>query len=111
MFTHSPNKPKKFKKTLSAKRLMELFFCHKKGVLMVEFMQCRTTITSYVYCESLKEVRKAIQNKNCGMLTSGLVLLHDNARPHTSASARSRAQLEHFKWELFDHPLYSPDQL
>jgi hypothetical protein len=39
------------------------------------------------------------------MLTSGVVLLHDNACPHTAA----RAQLEHVNWELFDHPAYRPD--
>jgi transposase len=43
------------------------------------------------------------------MLTSGLlvVLLHGNARPHTASD--TRAHLEHFHWELFDHPPYSPD--
>jgi transposase len=41
------------------------------------------------------------------MLTSVVVLLHDNARPHTAA--RTRALLEHFDWELFDHTPYSPD--
>jgi histone-lysine N-methyltransferase SETMAR len=41
------------------------------------------------------------------MLTSGVVLLHDNARPH--AAAHTQALLEHFNWELFDHPLHSPD--
>jgi transposase len=41
------------------------------------------------------------------MLTSGVVILHDNVHPHTAA--RTRALLEHFNWELFDHPPYSPD--
>jgi hypothetical protein len=41
------------------------------------------------------------------MLTSGVVLLHDNAPLHTAA--RNRALLGHFIWELFDHHLYSPD--
>jgi transposase len=41
------------------------------------------------------------------MVTSGVVLLHDNACPHTVA--RTRGLLEHFNWELFDHPSYSPD--
>jgi histone-lysine N-methyltransferase SETMAR len=41
------------------------------------------------------------------MLTPGVLLLHENDRLHTAA--RSRAQLEHFNWELFDHPPYSPD--
>jgi transposase len=41
------------------------------------------------------------------MLTSGVVLLHDNACLHTAA--HTRALLEHFNWELFDHQPYSPD--
>jgi transposase len=41
------------------------------------------------------------------MLTYGVVLLHDNARPYTAA--RNRALLEQFNWELFDHRPYSPD--
>jgi histone-lysine N-methyltransferase SETMAR len=41
------------------------------------------------------------------MLTSGIVDLHDNARPNTAA--RTRPLLAHFDWELFDHPPYSPD--
>jgi hypothetical protein len=30
-----------------------------------------------------------------------------NARPHTAA--HTRVLFEHFNWELFDHPTYSPD--
>jgi hypothetical protein len=41
------------------------------------------------------------------MLISSIVLLHDTARPHTAA--RTKALLELFNWELFDHPPYSPD--
>jgi hypothetical protein len=41
------------------------------------------------------------------MLTAGEVLLHDNARPHTAV--RTPALIDHFNWELFDHPPYSPD--
>jgi histone-lysine N-methyltransferase SETMAR len=41
------------------------------------------------------------------MLASVVVLLHYNARPHTTAC--TRALLGHSNWELFDHPPYSPD--
>jgi transposase len=41
------------------------------------------------------------------MLTSSVVLLHDNARTLTAAC--TRALLEHLNWGLFDHPPYSPD--
>jgi hypothetical protein len=52
--THSP-KPKNFKQTLSARKLMVTVFWDRKGVLMVEFMQQATTITSEEYCETLKK--------------------------------------------------------
>jgi transposase len=41
------------------------------------------------------------------MLTSDVVLLHDNACSHKAAC--TRALLHHFNWELFDRPPYSPD--
>jgi hypothetical protein len=60
-----------------------------------------------VYCETLKNLRKAIQNKRHGLLAPGVMFLHDNAGPHTAT--RSPTLLEHFFWELFDHHSYSPD--
>jgi histone-lysine N-methyltransferase SETMAR len=87
---------------------METAFWYRNVVLMVEFMQKGTTITSDVYCETLKKkLLRTIQNKMYGMLISGVVVLHDNTRPHTAA--RTRALLQYFNWELFDHPPYSPD--
>ncbi|KAJ4447820.1 hypothetical protein ANN_09828 [Periplaneta americana] len=59
------------------------------------------------YCETLRKLRLAIQNKRRGMLTAGVVLLHDNARPHTAR--RTAAVLTEFGWELFHHLPYSPD--
>jgi hypothetical protein len=41
------------------------------------------------------------------MLTYGVVLLRDRSFPHRAA--RTRALLENFNWELFDHPPYSHD--
>jgi transposase len=41
------------------------------------------------------------------MLTYGVVLLHDNTHPHTAAD--TRALLQNFNWEFFDHPPDSPD--
>jgi hypothetical protein len=49
---HSPNKRKKFKQ-MSARKLMAVVFWYRKWVLMVEFMQQGTTVTSEVYCKTL----------------------------------------------------------
>jgi hypothetical protein len=92
MHTHSPNKPKKFKQTLYARKLMATVFWGGKGVLMVKLMQQGTTM-SVVYCEKLKKkLCRVIQNKRCGILTCGVVLLHDNACPHTAAHIQSTTE-------------------
>jgi transposase len=41
------------------------------------------------------------------VLIDGVELLHDSAHP--LAATRTQALLEHFNWELLDHPPYSPD--
>ena len=107
MHTHSPNKPKKFKQTLSNRKMMATIFWDCKGILLTEFMTPGTTITSEVYCEMLHKLRRSIQNKWWGMLSKGVVLLHDNPRPHTTA--RTNALIKLFNWEVFDHPPYIPD--
>jgi hypothetical protein len=98
---------KKFKQTSACQKADGNSFLGQdwKGVLMVEFMQRGTTLTSeenYMLNIKKKKLCRAIPNKRRGMLTSGVVLLHVNARTHTVA--RTRALLEHFNWELFDHP-------
>jgi transposase len=61
-----------------------------------------------VYCETLSICIGLFRTK--GMeCWHGVVLFHDNARLHTHTAAHTRALLEHFSWDLFDHPLYSPD--
>jgi hypothetical protein len=56
MHMHTPNKPNKFKQTLSAKKLMTCVFWDGKGALMMEFMLQGAIITSEMYYETLKAV-------------------------------------------------------
>jgi hypothetical protein len=64
-----------------------------KRVLIVEFVQQKTTM-SEVYCETLKKLRQAIQNKRHGMLTSGVMLFYDNVCLRTAS--HTRVPLKHF---------------
>ncbi|GBM72519.1 hypothetical protein AVEN_263464-1 [Araneus ventricosus] len=50
---------------------------------------------------------EAIRLKRPGMLNDGVILLHDNARPHTAR--KTQELLQKFKWEVWSHPPYSPD--
>jgi len=82
-------------------------FWGRKGVLLVDFLPQGSTINAGVYCNTLKKLHRAIQNKRHGMLSLGLVTIHDNARPHIAAAMQNL--ITTFGWEQFDHPPYSPD--
>lgn len=58
---------------------------------------------------SNSEVRSVIRFLCRGKLSSGIILLQDNTRPHTAA--KTKEKIQNFRWELFDHPPYSPDFL
>jgi hypothetical protein len=45
LHTHSPNKQKGFKQTFSARKMIATAFWYKRGELILEFMQQRTSIT------------------------------------------------------------------
>jgi len=104
--TGSP-KRKKFKQTFSTRKITCTVVWDRQGVLLVEFFPQGTTINSAVYCETLKKMRRAIQNKRRGMLSATILLLHDNARPHSVAQTQDL--ITSFKLEQMDHPPYSPD--
>ncbi|GBM81439.1 hypothetical protein AVEN_11288-1 [Araneus ventricosus] len=100
--THSPVRVKA-KQTLSQLKIMVSMFWDRHGALLVYFMQHGTTINAVAYGQTLRKLRRAIQNKRHGMLIEGILLLHDNARPHTAA--QTQVLLDSFGWEVLDHPL------
>ncbi|GBN60834.1 hypothetical protein AVEN_202160-1 [Araneus ventricosus] len=82
---------------------MASVFWDRHGVLLVDFVQRGTTINAVAYGQTLRKLSRAIQNKRRGMLTEGILLLYDNARPHPAA--QTRALLDSFGWEVLGHPL------
>ncbi|GBL97727.1 hypothetical protein AVEN_248668-1 [Araneus ventricosus] len=58
------------------------------------------TINAAVSCPALGELRRAI-------LTSEVVLIHDNACSLNAVVTRQL--LEQFKWDVSNHPAYSPN--
>jgi len=66
------------------------------------------TVTSATYADLLKNhLRPAIKSKRRGRLSTGVLLQHDNARPHTARSAV--ATIQDLSFECLPHPSYSPD--
>lgn len=53
----------------------------------------------------LQKLGRAVWNKQRGMLSSGVVLLHENTWSHTAGLMQWL--IEPFKWYIFDHPPYN----
>ena len=74
---------------------------------MLKWLPEGRTINSQYYCEVLCELRAAIKELRRGKLTAGVLLQHDNARPHTSAQTQD--VIRELGFTQIPHPPYSPD--
>jgi histone-lysine N-methyltransferase SETMAR len=71
---------------------------------VIRFLRLKGTSPAEIHRQ---RVEVAIRRKRPGLLRRGVVLLHDNARPHTAN--RTCELLWRYNWEVLDHPPYSPD--
>ena len=66
------------------------------------------TVNSAMYADLLKNhLRPAIKSKRRGLLSTGVLLQHDNPWPHIARSTVARNQ--DLSFECLPHPPYSPD--
>ena len=98
---------KQFKVTPLAGKVMLTVFWDCQGVLLTEFQQHDHTVMSASYCTFLMKLCAAFCWKQPGLLTKGMLLLHENACPHSAN--QTTAMLRSFNWEVLHHPLYSTD--
>jgi len=68
---------------------MATIFSDYKGVLLVDYLPQKTTMTKPYYGEVLTNLRQAVKEKRRGILTRGPLLLHGNAPAHMSRVARA----------------------
>lgn len=99
--------PVKAKTRLSAGKVLATVFWDYRGVLLIDFLHERRTVNAAYYCQLLESSKAAYRNRRRGMPIRNVILLHDNARPHTAILTRDK--LEKMHWEILDHPPYSPD--
>jgi hypothetical protein len=88
---------------------MATVFWDVHGILLFDFTPPGSTINAAAYQETLKRFEEAIRRKSPGLLTKGLgvLLLHDNVRPHSAAATVNL--LNSWDWEILPYPPYSPD--
>jgi len=103
--TSSP-KSKKVRVQRPASKVMLTFFWDYSGPIL-EHMPRGSTVTSATYSNLRENLKPAIRQKRRGFLTTGVSLLHDNAKPHTATATVST--IEELLFESIPHPPYSPD--
>ncbi|GBM81402.1 Mariner Mos1 transposase [Araneus ventricosus] len=86
----------------SADKVMTTVSFDCEGVVYTEFKRKGRTINAESNCETLRGLLKALKNKRRGKLSKGIVLLHDNARPHKARA--TQGLLFSFGWEVRQHP-------
>ena len=105
-----PSSPanKKFKTQVSAGKVMLTIFWDVNGPILVHFQEEGQTVTGARCSDMLvNELKPVIRSKRRGLLSKRVLLLHDNARPHTATHAVDT--LRALKFEVLKHPPYSPD--
>ena len=101
--TSSPTKMK-FKQTTSTRKFTCTIFWDRKVVLPVDFLPQGSAMNAGVCCNTLQKFHCVVHNKLCVMFSWGVVMIHDNTRPHTAMEN----VITTFCWEQFDHPPYGP---
>jgi histone-lysine N-methyltransferase SETMAR len=99
--------PVKAKTQPSTGKVMAMVSWDYKGVLHINFLHYQKTISAVYYCDLLEKVRAACRSKRRSFSIRDVLLLHDNARPHTAALAQKK--LAELYWTALEHPPYSPD--
>lgn len=74
-------------------------------VLLEEYLLSGWTVNSKAYCETLLELRRAIQNKRRGKLSKKIVLRQDNVRVHTSKLTTCSRKISNGKYFLIQYIL------
>ena len=90
-------RPKKFKTEPSAGKVMATGFWDAQGVVMLDFLAKKSTITGAYYANLLDQLRTAIREKRRGKLSKGILLQQDNARVHTCKIAMDAVELNGYE--------------
>ena len=83
---------------------MATVFWDAQGVIILDFLAKKSTITVAYYANFLDQLRTVFREKHRGKLSKGILLQQDNAKVHTFKIA-----VERNGYELIPHPAYSPD--
>ncbi|KFM71358.1 hypothetical protein X975_11169, partial [Stegodyphus mimosarum] len=83
------SRPKKARTSTKTGKVMLTSVFHVDGPLLLEWLPTGTTVTAATYCATLQILRQTIKNLRLGILSCGVILLYDNARPHVAVQCQT----------------------
>ena len=93
---------------LNAKKALLCVWWDWKGIIYWEVLPYGQTVDSNVYCRQLDQLDAALHRERPELVNrKGVILLHDNAKPHTSRVTQQK--IRELGYEVLPHPPYSPD--
>jgi histone-lysine N-methyltransferase SETMAR len=91
----------------SARKLMMTVFWDQQGILLLDYLPRGQKMNGQYYATLMSRLREAIKKNRRGLLSHGVLLLHDNAPVHKSKVAQ--VAIREAGFEELNHPPYSPD--
>ena len=83
-------------------------FWDSKGPILEDYLEKGRRINSARYSDLLaNNLKPSVRTKRQGLLSKKVLLLHDNARPHTAS--QTVETINHLGFEVLEQPAYSPD--
>jgi histone-lysine N-methyltransferase SETMAR len=99
--------PKKTRWVPSAEKVMASVFWNAEGILFIEYLEEGKTITGEYYSNLLTRPDEKSHEKRPGLQKKKIIFHHDNAPVHKGVLAMGK--LRDLRYELLEHPPYSPD--
>ena len=98
----------KLKQEKSERKALYFFFWDYSGVILKEPVSAGTTIIKTYYANLLiNKLHREIKKRRRGLISTGVILHHDNASAHTLYPILST--IHNLRYELLRHPSYSSD--
>lgn len=94
--------------TLTMRKVLLSIWWDCSGIIHFELLRPGETITADSYCSQLERLQSKLIEKRPALINRrGVILQHDNARPHTARITQEK--IKELGWEVLLHPPYSPD--
>ena len=99
--------PTKLRQEKSERKVLYFFFWDYNGVILKGPVPAGKMITRTYYGNLLiNKLHPKIKNRRRGLISTDVILHHDNASAHTSCHVLSSTH--NLQYELLHHPPYSP---